>query len=360
MNPTQKKPISYQLPGLFLGKEREYFLENVSMLVAGGVPIINALTVIAQDARSRLMKKAIVSIKADIESGSTLWQALSHSRLFPDHAVVLIRLGEESGKLIENLKVVAIEQEKDRAFKSKLRSAMLYPVFIFGLTVIIGIGITWFILPKLATVFSQLQIDLPLITQILITLGTLLGIYGQYVVPALIALIVVILYKRYAFFNLVPGVKKIIKEVEVARFGYRLGTLLEAGLPIVQALDSLVQATEIAQYKKLYLHLRDAIADGNSFQKSFATFSASSGKNINHLISAPIQELIIAGERSGALASTLLKVGQTFEIKADLTTKNLTVILEPILLVIVWLGVVAVALAVILPIYSLIGSFQTS
>ena len=134
-----------------------------------------------------------------------------------------------------------------------------------------------------------------------------------------------------------------------------LGTLLEAGLPITQALDSLAQATEIAQYKKLYLHLRGAVADGNSFQKSFMLF-----KNINRLIPAPMQQLIVAGEQSGGLPTTLLKIGQLFEAKADLTTKNLTVILEPILLLIVWLGVVAVALAVILPIYSLIGNFKTN
>lgn len=364
MNPNVKKITNRQLSGLFFSKERDYFLENLSMLIAGGVPIINALTVIAQDVRSRWMKNVISSIKEDIESGSTLWYALSQSRLFPDHAVALIRIGEESGKLTENLIVLAIEQEKDRVYKSKLHSAMIYPVLVFGFTVVIGISIIWFILPKLATVFTQLQIDLPLITQVLIKLGTFLGAYGQYVVPALIVLVAVLFYVLFFFnktkflghalLNFIPGVKRIIKEVEMARFGYLLGTLLEAGLPIVQALDSLAQVTEISQYKKLYLHLSNAVTDGNSFQKSFAAF-----KNINHLISAPIQKLIIAGEHSGALASTLLKVGQSYEIKADLTAKNLAVILEPILLVIVWLGVVAVALAVILPIYSLIGSFNT-
>lgn len=150
-----------------------------------------------------------------------------------------------------------------------------------------------------------------------------------------------------------PGIKQLVKEIELTRFGYLLGILLSAGLSITNALDSLISATEIAQYKKFYLHLRNSIEDGNSFQKSFASF-----KDINRLIPISIQQLVITGEQSATLSATLLKIGQTFETKTDITTKNLSIILEPVLLVIVWLGVVTVAFAVILPIYSLIGGFK--
>jgi len=365
LQPTTYKLSNHKLQALFLGKERDYFVENLSMLISGGLPIMSALDAIAKEMRSRRMKSAIANIKTDIESGFPLWRTLARTNLFPEHAVSLIRLGEESGKLIENLKVVAIEQEKNRVFKSKLRSAMMYPVFVLSLTVIIGVGIAWFILPKLATVFAQLKIKLPLITEILINMGTFLGEYGSYVVPAGILVMAVLFFLIFTFsktkfigqFILFssPGIKDLIKEVEVARFGYLLGTLLEAGLPITQALDSLAGATEISPYRKLYLHLRDSVGDGNSIQKSFLAF-----KHINRLIPAPIQQLVVAGEQSGTLSVSLLKIGQIYETKSDTTTKNLTVILEPILLVIVWLGVVAVALAVILPIYNLIGGFKTS
>ena len=363
-NKTDKTASPYRMFFTFgLGKERDYFVENLSMLISGGMPIIGALDAIAQELRSRRMKNIIAAIKSDIESGSPLWRTLAKTSLFPEHAVSLIRLGEESGKLTQNLKVVAIEQEKERVFKSKLRSAMMYPAFVLSLTVIIGVGIAWFILPKLATVFAQLKITLPLITKILIGAGTFLGNYGGYVVPAAIAVMVMLFFFVFSFsktkfvgqFILFssPGIKDLIKEVEVARFGYLLGTLLEAGVPITHALDSLANATEISPYRKLYLHLRDSVSDGNSIQKSFAVFS-----HTNRLIPAPIQQLVVAGEQSGTLSATLLKIGQIYETKSDTTTKNLTVILEPILLVIVWLGVVAVALAVILPIYNLIGGFN--
>jgi type IV pilus assembly protein PilC len=346
-----------------LAKERDYFVENLSMLISNGMPIIGALDAIVEELRIRRMKNIVASIRKDIETGSQVWQALAKTNLFPEYAISLIKLGEASGKFTDNLKVVAIEQEKDRSFKSKLRSAMMYPVFVLSLTVIIGIGIAWFILPKLAAVFSQLKIKLPLITKILIAVGQFLNDYGLYVVPVVILVMATVLFfifsysktkfiGQYILFS-TPGLKELLKEVEISRFGYLLGTLLSAGLPINQALDSLSGATEIMRYQKLYAHLRDSVIKGNSFQKSFGTY-----KNINKLISSPIQQLISIGEQSGSLSATLLKIGQTYEAKSDTTTKNLSIILEPILLVIVWLGVVAVALAVILPIYSLIGGFK--
>ena len=346
-----------------LGKEWDYFVENLSMLISGGMPIMDALTAIGEEARSRRMKNVIARIQSDIESGSPLWRTLGNTNLFPEHAVSLIRLGEESGSLTENLNVVAIEQEKERVFKSKLRSAMMYPLFVLSLTAIIGIGIAWFILPKLAVVFSQLNIPLPLITKVLIGLGIFLGNHGAYAVPAALVVLVAVFFFVFSFSKTkfigqfflfsAPGIKRLIKEVEVARFGYLLGTLLQAGLPITSALDSLASATEIAPYRALYRHLSDSVKDGDSIHKSFASFERTS-----RLVPAPIQQLIVAGERSGTLSGTLLKIGQMFEAKTDTSTKNLAVILEPILLVVVWLGVVAVALAVILPIYSLVGGFN--
>src|SRR3989338_5258203 len=230
-NKTDKIVYSHRMFfTLGLNKERDYFVENLSMLISGGMPIIQVLDSIGAEMRSRRMKNAIADIRADIESGTPLWKTLLSSRLFPTHAVSLIRLGEESGKLTQNLKVVAIEQEKDRVFKSKIRSAMMYPVFVLSLTAIVGVGISWFILPKLAVVFSQLKIKLPLITKILIGSGTFLGNYGQYVVPVAIFIIIVLFFfvfifsktkfiGQYILFS-IPGIKGLIKEVEIARLGY--------------------------------------------------------------------------------------------------------------------------------------------
>lgn len=257
-----------------LGKELDYLIENLSMLVSAGMPIAGALESIAEEVASRRMKRVITAMRTDIEGGSALWMALEKSGLFREHVISLVRIGEESGRLVENLKVVSIEEEKDRVFRSKLRSAMTYPIFVLAVTAIVGIGIAWFILPKLAIVFSQLKINLPWITKALISVGVFLNTSGWTVIPVVCALAVVLVYFVFFFpktksvgqylLLFIPGVKQLVKEVETARFGYLLGTLLSSGIPVTKSLDSLANATDSIPYRKLFLFLRDSIEEGNS------------------------------------------------------------------------------------------------
>ena len=360
----QRKIVEERRPSTFgLSKERDQFIENLSMLVLSGMSIVGAIASIIKQTKSPGMKKILERMMLEIESGSPVWKAFDKTGFFKGYTISLIRLGEESGNFAENLKVVALEEEKDRDFKSKVHSALMYPIFVLALTNIVGIGISWFILPKLAKIFFDLKLALPLITKILIGFGLFLNEYGLIAVPA--GVLVIGIVAHIFFFNkktkfigeyiifAIPGIKTLLMEVEVARFGYLLGTLLEAGLPVTKAIDSLAGASEVIRYKKFYLYLRESIDMGNSFQKSFAGY-----KNIDSLIPQPIQQLIISGEQSGNLNKTLIKVGQVLEAKSDTTTKNLTIIMEPILLVIVWAGVVSVAFAVILPIYSLVGNLN--
>jgi type II secretory pathway component PulF len=346
-----------------LGKHRDQFIENLSMLVLSGMAIPGALASIIKQTKSEGMKKILERMLLEIESGSPVWKALDRTTMFKGYTISLIRLGEESGNFAENLKVVALEEEKDREFKSKVKSALMYPIFVLTLTGVVGIGISWFILPKLAKIFFDLKLTLPLITRALINFGLFLNKYGLIAVPLGLMVIGGISYMLFyhpktkfmgeAIIFSIPGIKTLLMEVEVARFGYLLGTLLEAGLPVTKAIDSLAGASEVLRYKKFYLHLRETVELGNSFQKSFALY-----KGIDELIPQPIQQLIISGEESGNLNKTLIKVGKVLEAKSDTTTKNLTIIMEPILLVIVWAGVVSVAFAVILPIYSLVGGLN--
>ncbi|MBI2577951.1 MAG: type II secretion system F family protein, partial [Candidatus Wildermuthbacteria bacterium] len=303
-------------------------------------------------------------VKNELEGGSPLWKALQGFKLLPAHALELIRIGEESGKLTENLKAIALQTQKEKVFRSKIRSAVMYPAFIFFLAAFIGIGVSWFILPRLSTVFSQLHIALPLITRVVISIGEFFSMYGLYVVPAAIFLLMALMHFLFCFNKTkfigqeilfhIPGVKRLIREVEVARFGHLLGTLLAAGVPVIQALSSLSQSTGFRKYRRFYQYLAKSIEEGNSFQQSFALY-----KRKASLIPNPVQQMVVAGEQSGNLSAILSKIGEAYEDKTEATTKNLTVILEPFLLVMVWLGVVGVALAIILPIYSLTGGLSS-
>ncbi len=345
------------------GEEKKYFAENLAMLLSSGMDILSSLNAISDEVRSRKMKRIVSDLKEDIDSGSPVWRALENTSIMPAYIISLAKIGEKTGRLPENLKIIATQQQKDRSFHAKIASAMMYPIMVLSLTVVIGVGVAWFILPRLSIVFKQMRMELPWITKVLVAAGNFLGHYGFFVVPGVLLFLVSFVYFVFFFpktkfigqtllFNF-PGTKKMLREVELARAGYLLGTLLQAGVPIVDSLNSLSDATVFQAYKKFYSSLKESITEGNSFQRSFDIFPKS-----EKLIPASIKHMIVAGEQSGRLPETLLKIGEIFEEKTETTTKNFAVILEPILLVIVWVGVVMVALAVILPIYSLIGGLN--
>jgi len=356
-----KGAFSISLVGF--GKERDYFLENFTMLMSAGMGVIQSLEALKLEARSSRMRKTIGEIKIEINNGSPIWKAMGKTKLLPPDVLSLIQIGEESGKLAENLKVIVNQQQKERIFRSKIRSAMIYPIIVLVMTIVIGIGIAWFILPRLTTVFTQLSLTPPLITRILIKLGNYLAVHGMVVVPIFTVALILLVYFIFFFPKTkiigetllinAPGIRSLVTEIELSRFGYILGNLLSAGLPVLKALDSLTKATTFHAYKKVYHQLYQDIEEGISFQKSFARHSW-----MARCIPIHVQQMVIAGEQSGHLAETLTKIGQTFEEKTDITTKNLAVLMEPILLIIVWFGVLGVALAVIMPIYSLIGNIN--
>lgn len=341
-------------------KYRDYFTSNLALLLNAVVPVQEALTSLQETGKSKELKGALDQMKHDIDEGMPLWKAMERSGIVSSQTLALVQLGEQSGNLIQNLKVASQQEEKQRIFKSKVRSALLYPSFVLGLTLLIGVGVAWFLLPRLAETFSQLNVTLPLISRIFIGIGIFLKANGLWAIPLGAALIGVIGYFLFGFpktrhlgqrliFH-IPGISKLMYEVEIARFGYLLGTLLEAGLSVTESLESMQRATSAPRYQKLYKYLHDAIEDGYSFKSALLKYP-----RINVVIPPPVQQMLIAGERSGSLPETLSSIGKIYEEKADISTANLEAVLEPIMLIFVWVGVMGVAIAVILPIYSLVG-----
>ncbi len=344
-----------------IGEERNYLIDNLSMLLAAGMDVMKALEAIEVEIKSPQMKQVIDQLKQDIQNGEPMWKSLERINLLPDHVISLIRIGEESGRLSENLEVVVIQQQKSRAFRSKVKSAMMYPAILLIVTLIIGIGIAWFILPKLSVVFMQMNLDLPTMTKILVWVGNFLKANGFWSVPTFLVILAYIIYFFFisqkhkhlgqAFLFKIPAIKKLVQESELARLGYILGTLLEAGMPIVAAIDSLQKSTSFRIYQKFYQHLRDKVKIGTSLQESFQSFPS-----INRMIPSPMQQMIITAGETRQLPKTLLNLGKTYEDKVDTTAKNLSVLIEPLMLLIIWSGVIFIAMAVIVPIYSLVGS----
>ncbi|HOZ53097.1 MAG TPA: type II secretion system F family protein [bacterium] len=344
-------------------KNKEYFVENLSILIDSGVNISEALSIIFSGIDGKGFKEKILSLREYIDSGFNLWQALEKIKIFSSRDISLVKIGEESGHLGENLKILSGQYQKEKIFRSKVYSALMYPVIVLSMVLVIGFGMSWFLLPKLALIFTQLDIELPLLTRIMISVGLFFQSYGIIFFPVVFGLIILMFYlffinkkTKYIGQNFLFNIfvtKKLIVESELSRFGFILGVLLGAGFSITEALKSMEQSSPYHFYKKIYKHLSNKISEGLSFRESMISY-----RKINRYIPLPIQQIIFVGEKSGRLSESFSKIGKNYEEKLDLTTKNLAVALEPILLVIVWVGVLFLALAIILPVYNLIGQIN--
>lgn len=361
---TPQKSNVKKLPrGAVSRESKEYFVENLSMLIASGVSIGEALETVATEMPSKRVKKAVIDMAAKVDEGSMFWKSLEESGILSVSAVALIKAGEESGRLAENLKVVAEQIHKNNVMTAKVRSALLYPAFLLTLLVLVGSGIGLFLLPKLAEIFNGLDVQLNLLTRLLINFGLFWSKWG-FVLTGLAFVMIFILamgvsYNRtlrswaeVVLFKL-PGLSQLMYQSEISRFGFILGTLLDAGLPAVEALDSLSDSMATKRYRDATKIMRDSIEEGNTFATTFDRIKDKKA------FPGPIRQLIISAEKSGNLSETLVKLSKIYEDKADITSRNLETLLEPVILVLIAIGVLFVALAVILPIYSLIGGIDT-
>jgi type IV pilus assembly protein PilC len=344
-------------------KEREYFSENLGLLLKSAVPVGDALDSLATTARTKNMRKVLSQMRTEVDAGNSLSASIERSGLVSVQTMALIRLGEESGNLVKNFQLAAQQEEKRHAFHAKIRSALLYPGFVLGVTLVVGLGVGWFLLPRLSDTFGQLQVKLPIVTRVMIGLGVFLKQHGIIAVPILLLVGGGMGYVLFAapktkwigqrMLFMVPGIGRLMREVEIAQFGYLLGTLLEAGLPITQAISLLAGASTTPRYQAFCRYLAVSIGDGYSIKDSLQRY-----KNSNKLLPASVQQMMIAGEHSGSLSEVLLVIGRTYEEKSDVTTDNLETIMEPLLLLFVAGGVLLVAISVLLPIYSLLGGLN--
>jgi len=343
-----------------LGKEKTRFIENIAILLNSGLSVIDALKTIHTEIRLKPMKKLVARIIDQVESGIPLWMAMEEQNFFSMYSLALIRIGEESGSLSRNMEYLAIQQEKDRSLRSKVKMAMIYPTIVVSLTVIITLGLAWFVLPQLVGVLLALNADLPLVTRIIIWIANFFRDHGSVAVPLTLgAMLLISLLCKYTSLRgptqeiifLLPGIGTMAKAATIARFGIILGSLLKAGVPLVESIRSTADVTDVVSHKKFYTRLGQEIEVGQSFAAAFQNI-----KQTGHLLPASVQQLIITGEKSGKIAEMLLRVAEIYERKAEDAAARLPVVLEPLLLIFIGGLVGTIAFAIIVPIYSIVGN----
>lgn len=354
--------------GLFktakMTKTKQTLLDNMALLIGSGMGVNSALRTLYKNMKNQGLKKDLYEVITDVENGEPLWKAFEDNKFMPPYLVSLIQIGEETGNLADKIKKTVITLEKENRRKAQLRSALFYPVFVLVLTVSVGLGVSIFVLPRIGQVFGNLSQELPWITRQMIAGGDFMASWWYLIVPGIIG-------GGFALFNLLfifpktkwmgqwlllhfPVISKLIVLNETARFAYNLSMLIYSGIPITRALEAMIQIQNFYQYREFMTDLTNDIKLGKSFRKSFEERS----KVVNKLIPFAAQEIITAGEESGKLPEVLEGIGEKFEYESEQMSANMSVLLEPLLLVIIWAGVSVLALAILLPIYSLVGNFS--
>lgn len=343
-----------------LGSEKEFLVDNLSVLLSSGMDILATLGAIGAETKSGRLKALVARMVEDVENGEPVWRAMENARLFPAQTVSLIRIGEETGRLIENLRILALQRQKDRMFKAKIVGAMAYPAFVLALGSAVGFWVLFFLLPQLADTFSSLDMPLPAITRALILVGDFTRTYWNVLIPSLLAAAFVFAIVGFVVpqtrfigqfvFLRMPGVGRLLRDAETGRVGYLLGTLLGAGVDLIESVRSVARASSLRSFSKFFLYLADRLEEGSTFEQAFDGY-----KKADKVFSIPMRQLIVSAERSGGIPQAFLSIGDLYQFKADVSSKNLTVIIEPFLLLVMGVGVLLLALAVVLPIYSLVG-----
>ncbi len=330
------------------------FTKHLSIMIQSGVPILEAMEILSEQTKNKAMKAVLIGVEAHIRNGSTLVSALtSYPRVFSPFYVSLITVGEQSGKLEEVLAYLADHLKKQYSFKKKVQSALLYPEIILITALLVGAGISLFVLPQLIDLFESLQVKLPFSTQLLLGAAHFMKLYGVMFFTSLFvfiglirALIKTSLVRPYwdRFLFSLPLIGSYLNTIELASFCRSLGMMLKSGMPILASFDKLETSTENTIYKKSLHEMKSGIKQGGSLYKTIQHNQIS----IFPLIAS---RMIQVGEKTGKLDEVLLYLGDFFEEEIDANSKDFSTVLEPVILVVVGLIVAYLAFAIITPIY---------
>lgn len=349
----------------FLGRflNRVSFSEVVIMtrqlatMISSGLVLSDAIDILEEQQTDKTLKKALSDVSQDVKGGLTLAQALGKfPNIFPHLYINLVKAGEASGKLDSILLQMADGLEKEKEFQAKIKGAMIYPVLVLGMMVVVIIIMMVFVIPKLVTLYTQSTIDLPLPTKILITTSNLFTHYWWLVASILAAgYFALRRWKKTPEGDLLlsklvlkmPIVGKIVINATLTNFNRTFGLLTSAGISLLDSIGIVADLTDNSVFKNV---LKDAYA-GVEKGLPFSSLLTSS------VFPKIVSQMIKVGEETGKVDEIFFKLADYFESESDHLLKNLTVAIEPIVLIILGVGVAFLVISIILPIYKLTTSF---
>ena len=353
--------IRKQRKGLFAGGgtitsgDISIFSRQLATMLAAGIPLVQAFEIVGAGHENAAMQKLIFAIKADVEGGSALAEALAKQPLyFDDLFVNLVEAGEQAGALESLLDKIATYKEKTEAIKKKIKKALTYPAAVLAVAFIVTTILLIFVIPSFEDLFQGFGADLPAFTRMIIDLSFFVRSNGIYIVMIISAIVATFLYflKRSRPFRhfldrvmlKAPVIGPILEKAAIARYARTLSTMFAAGVPLVEALESVAGATGNIVYEVGVLEIRDEVATGQRLQVAM--------ENTNLFPNMVIQ-MIAVGEESGSLDAMSSKVADFYEADVDDAVDNLSSLLEPMIMAILGVLVGGLVVAMYLPIFKL-------
>jgi len=358
------KKVAKKSAGLFGGSKGKpikpadicIFSRQMATMMKAGVPLVQSFDITADGNSNKNMSDLIYAVKADVEAGGSFADAISkHPMYFDDLFCNLVEAGEQSGALETLLEKIATYKEKTEALKSKIKKAMTYPISVLVVAVIVSAILLIFVVPTFASMFGSFGADLPAFTLFVVGISDFMVAYWWAVFGGIIGIITGVgqIYKRSKKFRdlldrlylKIPVVSGLVKNSSIARFSRTLATMFAAGVPLVEAMDSVAGASGNNEYVKAILVLRDDLSSGLQLQSSL--------QNFPELFPNMVVQMVSIGEESGALDEMLGKVADFYEAQVDDSVDSLTALMEPLIMAFLAVVIGGLVIAMYLPIFKM-------
>lgn len=337
-------------------RDLSVFYRQLATLIDAKVSIVSALKAVGDQSSNLYLSMVIKEMVSDIEDGVTFSEAMSkHPEVFATLAVSMIKAGELSGNLQRSISFLAENAEKNYELNAKVKGALFYPGFILSAAVLIGFFVFTVVLPKLTGIFKDFEVAIPWYTRVFMFLGDFMSSYWWVVALALIIIVGSFFYyiktedgrKEWDIIKMkIPVIGSLFQYVYLARFSENLAVLLDGGIPIVRSLAIVSEVVDSTYYESIILRAADEVKTGGTMSSVFARSSQ---------FPPIVAQMIKIGEDSGKISEVLMNMARFYGQETDRMTRNLSTMLEPILIAGMGLGVGVLVFSVLMPIYSIAG-----
>jgi type IV pilus assembly protein PilC len=331
------------------------FSRMLATMMSSGVPLMQSMQIIGEGHENASMQDMILSIKADVESGTSLTESLAKfPHHFDDLYVSLVNAGEQSGTLETLLHEIAMYKEKTEALKAKVKKAMVYPASILVVAFVVTAILMIFVIPQFEALFTGFGADLPALTKFVITVSEVFQEKWWLIFGTIIAIVVGIVQAKKRSRKVqhfldrlllkIPVIGVVIEKGAIARFARTFSTMFKAGVPMVEAMVSVAGATGNIVFSEATLIMRDDVSTGTQLNVAM--------KSSDLFPNMPVQ-MVAIGEESGALDAMLAKVADFYEAEVDDAVDNMTALMEPMIMVILGGLIGTLVIAMYLPIFKM-------